>query len=442
MRILLIVHDVYQDDNAFPLAEGYIASSLRKQGNEVQILCMDVFHQSNEWLARFLKHNKFDIIGIGFMAARFRETILPLCKTINKHKGNAKLVLGGHCPSAIPKYVLGTTNADAVVVGEGEFAITQDMKGIKLGKLNGNINNLPFPAWNLTPMKHYITCKQYPGQKQNENSISIVTSRGCVNKCSFCYRMTKGLKMRGIKNVVDEIEKLYYGYNVHYFEFTDECFVPHKKRLERLREELDERNLSIHYWCAVRTNLVDEDTLNLLKETGCKFINYGFESMDWNVLDMMHKNTTPEDNIQAARLTKEKGILFGMNFIWGMPGDTVETLNQNKEFIMKYNTYGQIRTIRPVTPFPGCELYYKAINEGLLEGEEDFFNRFKNSDKITVNYTNLTDNEMYDALYKTNSELIDDQLQGKQAEQMKNNFYRLYYEPNYVFRGARHYEKM
>ena len=81
---------------------------------------MDVFHYTNDDLGKYLRHNEYDTIGLGFMAARFRDTVLPLCKTINKNKGNSKLILGGHCPSAIPEYILETTGADCIVTGESE----------------------------------------------------------------------------------------------------------------------------------------------------------------------------------------------------------------------------------------------------------------------------------------------------------------------------------
>lgn len=106
-RVLFIIHDVYQEDNSFPLGIAYLAAVLRKQGVKVRICCQDLFHYSNKELAKvFLKNDSYDLIGIGFLAARFRETILGLCATVNKFKKNAWLILGGHGPTPIPEYVL------------------------------------------------------------------------------------------------------------------------------------------------------------------------------------------------------------------------------------------------------------------------------------------------------------------------------------------------
>ena len=86
-KVLFIIHDVYQEDNDFPIGIGYMAAILKKEGVEVKVCCQDVFHYSDEALAEsFLKNENYDIIGFGFLAARFKETVVGLCETINKYK--------------------------------------------------------------------------------------------------------------------------------------------------------------------------------------------------------------------------------------------------------------------------------------------------------------------------------------------------------------------
>ena len=110
-KTLFIIHDLYQEDNHFPLGPAYMAAVLKKSGVEVSIYCQDIFHYTNGELADFLQKNEFDLIGVGFLAARFKETIIGLCNTINKYKKNAWLVLGGPGPTPIPEYVLKKTKA-------------------------------------------------------------------------------------------------------------------------------------------------------------------------------------------------------------------------------------------------------------------------------------------------------------------------------------------
>ena len=446
MKVLFIVHDVYQEDNQFPLGIAYLASVLRNNGDDVEIYCMDIFHFSNKQLADHLDKNEYDMIGLGFMSARFM-TILSLCKIVNEHKKKARFVLGGPGPSATPEYILGKTDVDAIAVGEAEKMILDIHDGVNRSTPVENLDSLPLPAWDLFPMDKYTTCMHVPDMSNTDKFFTIISSRGCCNKCSFCFRMEKGLRLRSIPNVINEIKILNKKYGVNYFLFADEFFALSKKRIEDFKHGLEENNLNIKYWCSSRVKGVDSEVLQLMKDSGCRLINYGFESMDADVLKEMNKNTTPEDNENAAMLTKEAGIPFGLNFIWGFSNDTADTLWKNVDFIKKYNPYGQLRTIRVVTPYPGSPLYYDAIKKGLLESPDDFYNRFKNSDLITVNFTGISDRKCYDLLYTTNRELILDHQKNSdmsfiEAANIINAFKNLYYNQNYVFRGARHYVKV
>lgn len=479
MKALLIVHDNYQEDNRFPLGTAYISSILHSLDVEVQVYCMDVFHYTNEDLAKFLSLYSFDIIGLSFMASRFRETILDLCKIIDENKKGAWFIVGGHMPSALPQYTLEKTGADIVVIGEAEETIKDivtvlqnnrlthfrpyikedllEVDGICYRYNNQNcitapkqsrkdLSTIPLPDWELFPIEKYSTCIKFHEHEDTDRYMSIVTSRGCVNSCNFCYRMTNGYRLRPIKDVIEEINILNHSFGINYFEIQDEMFIISKKRLIEFRDGLKKEGLKIKFTCDGRVNFVDEEILDLLKECGCKFLNFGFESMEQKVLDNMNKHTTVEQNIRAAELTKKSGIAMGLNFIWGNIGDDVNSLRKNVDFIKKYNTYFQLRTIKPVTPYPGCELYRIAIKRGLLKDDDDFFNKFRNSDLLTVNFTELSDKNFYVLLYEANSELIEDHYKHttgdmKEAEHYKKILLDLYSGKGGKFRGFRSYRR-
>lgn len=198
-RVLLIIHDNYQEDNVFPLGPGYLAAVLKRAGAEVCVYCMDVFHHTNYELADYLSDNEFDLIGLGFMSARFKRTVEELCRIINKNKKHGWLVLGGHGPTATPEYILKTTQADVVVLGEAEETIVNllhykttkeniaDTKGLGF-RFNDKIivnerrrpiiklDTLPFPAWELFPMEQYTTSLKFIGMKDGDKAFPVVTS--------------------------------------------------------------------------------------------------------------------------------------------------------------------------------------------------------------------------------------------------------------------------
>ena len=469
-KVLLIVHDVYQKDNQFLSGIGYLAAVLKKEKVDVKICCQDIFHYSNEELAKlFLKNTRYDLIGVGFMAARFKETILDLCSTINKFKKDAWLILGGPGPTPIPEYILKKTDADIIALGEAEETIIEVLKckldNGDLSQIKGiayqnshniiinerrkpimNLDSIPFPEWSLFPIEKYATCLRPVGADKNDKILGMLTSRGCINQCNFCYRMEKGIRFRSVENVIEEIKILKEKYGINYFHFHDELFNFPKKRIFDFYESLRKNNLKIKFWCNARVDVLDKETAICLKESGCKFLNFGMESSDQNVLNLMNKNTTVEQNIKAAEITRKVGIGIGLNFLWNNKGDTEESLQNNVRLIKKYNSYDQIRTIRPATPYPGCELYYEAIRMGLLSGPEDFFNKFKNSDLLTVNFTDIPKEKFYKLLFEANKELIIDYFMHttknmSSANRLIKNFYDLYFNNKINFRGARHYAK-
>ena len=107
------------------------------------------------------------------------------------------------------------------------------------------------------------------------------------------------------------------------------------------------------------------------------------------------------------------------------------------DFLLKYGDHSQMRTIRPVTPYPGCELYFYAIEKGLLKDCEDFYeNKHINSDLLSVNFTNLTDEEFHRALLKANTILINDYFDYVKTKSLERAE-KLYLEKDASFRGFR-----
>lgn len=387
---------------------------------------------------------------------------------INKNKKKAWLVLGGHGPSPIPEYILRTTEADIVIIGEAENTITDllnckinqgdlsRMDGIayikdnvyqqtKPHKMITKLDELPLPLWEIFPMEKYTNCLKFFNQKPDEKSFSIITSRGCINRCNFCYRMEPGIRLRSVNKIVDEIKILYDRYGVNCYFFMDELFVVSKERLLEFEKELKANNLKIKYSCNARVDIFDEEIVEILKRTGCRFINVGFESSDDNVLRLMKKHTTVEQNIRVLEMIKRLGgIGLGLNFIWNNFGDNEQTLRKDAELIKKYNIYYNCRTIRPVTPYPGSDLYYKLIEMGKIKGPEDFFDRFKNSDLLFINLMDMTDERAYKLLLEVNTDLLFDHYRhtGKDSEVaniLVKQLSDLYAGKDIKFRGVRRY---
>ena len=174
-----------------------------------------------------------------------------------------------------------------------------------------------------------------------------------------------------------------------------------------------------------------------MKEAGCVFINYGIEAFDDVILKNMNKALTTQQIIKGIEATLDTGISPGLNITFGNIGETLETLEKGVQFLLKYDDFAQMRTIRPVTPYPGCQLYYDAIEKGLLKDCEDFYeNKCINSDLLSVNFTGLTDNEFHEALHDANTRLLTNYFKNQLKSYLEQTR-KLYYERDANFRGYR-----
>jgi radical SAM superfamily enzyme YgiQ (UPF0313 family) len=195
--------------------------------------------------------------------------------------------------------------------------------------------------------------------------------------------------------------------------------------------------LNIKWDCNGRLNYATPEVLNLMKKSGCVFINYGIESYDDDMLRRMNKSLTKEQITKGIDATLAAGISPGFNIIFGNIGESKEVLMKSVEFLLNYDDGSQMRTIRPVTPYPGSPLYYYAIEKGLLEGPEDFYERkHLNSDLLAVNFTDLSDDEFHDALIEANEILLNNYFKRKEI-QVKEQLVNLYKKKDVSFRGFR-----
>jgi radical SAM superfamily enzyme YgiQ (UPF0313 family) len=434
-KILLIAYDNDSYIHWPPQGLMYLASAL--QGHKVTIYSQDVYHWPEEHLTDYLDWNDFDVVGLGFVGGYYQYAkALKISRAVRAAKRRVHYILGGHGPSPEPEYFLGKMEADAVVCGEGERAVHEAIRrdGIFRGHRIEDIDSIPFPAWNLFPMDYYTLMRE-PHIRNNERCFPVITARGCPFKCNFCYRMDTGVRLRSAESIVEEVQKLKADYGVSYIAFNDELLMTSEARTYELCEAF--MGLGIRWNCMGRLNFAKPELIQTMKRAGCVFINYGIECLDDQCLKNMNKNLTVEQITKGIEATLSAGVSPGFNIIFGNIGESEKTLQAGVDFLLKYDDHSQLRTIRPVTPYPGSPLYYHAIEKGLLGDVADFYeNRHKNSDLPAVNFTNLPDAELNKCLYDANVALLENYHNHKFLEQ-RAQLHDLYFNNDTSFRGLR-----
>lgn len=461
MKVLLIAYDNDSHISYFPMGLAYIASALRKE-HEVEIYEQDVFHYPEEHLVQYLTENGFDAVGVGGCGGYYQyRKIKKIAQAIDKVRPKPFFWMGGHLPSPEPEFFLRKFKADAIVIGEGEETVKEMLQtlqnGEDLGKVDGiayscageyklnkgrelikNINEIPWPAWDLFTMEHHILTP-LPNADRSDRGMDMISGRGCPFRCNFCYRMDEGFRPRSNESIIKEMIYLRDFYHINRIDFIDDLLVSSIDRVIGFCKDLIEQKVNMKWSCNGRLNYASKDKkmLELMKESGCVFINYGIESIDDEALRRMNKALTVDMIVKGVENTIDCGISPGLNIIFGNLGETRETLERDVEFLLKYDDHAQNRTIRPVTPYPGTDLYNYAIKEGFILDIEDFYeNKHRNSDLMTCNFTDLSDDEYYDALYWANSKLLDNHLKFME-EKNRECLNKLYREKDESFRGFR-----
>lgn len=147
------------------------------------------------------------------------------------------------------------------------------------------------------------------------------------------------------------------------FAFVDDTFGVNRTYLHSLCRSLSENCPGIKWNCTTRADLLDEESVKLMKEAGCATIEIGLESGSNRILQEIRKGSTVEQAITAARIVKKHGIVVRTNVLLGLPMETEQTLNGTIRVIGKIE--GRLN-YSIFTPYPGSEAYDYCKEAGLI----------------------------------------------------------------------------
>ncbi len=334
-----------------PLGLGYLSSYLKKHGHETKIIDGLNLSLNNDEIVERCK--KADLVGIAALSDYFNE-VIDLSHRLKKI--GKKVVIGFAMASSEPELTLQETKADYVVISEGEITMfelveaiengnrVENIHGLYIGKDKAfihrkfidNLDSLPFPDWEqLDPRKY----KKAPhgGLVKAFPVAPMTTTRGCPFECTFCASpkiWDKKIRYRSPNNVTDEIEFLAKEFQVKEIHFEDDNLTLKREHIEGICYSILERGLKI-FWAlpnGIRVDTVTPSLLRLMKESGCYSIAYGIESGSQEILKNIKKKTKIETIEYAVNEAYKAGIITQGFFIFGLPGETSETIKATMDF--------------------------------------------------------------------------------------------------------------
>jgi len=288
-------------------------------------------------------------------------------------------ILGGAHVSAIPERTLEAfPEIDFGIVGEGEislFELLDRLEGAlpyesvpglayrRDGKIRANprapyiddLDSLPTPAWDLLPDFPHNFQPSLFGYPRTPVA-TLITSRGCPFSCTFCDRSTSGRKgrMHSVEEVVRLCRELV-DRGTRHIMFLDDLFTVRKDRVRQLCEAFLDAGFDFTWSCNSHPNLLDLDTMRLMKRAGCWQIAYGVESGSQRILDVVKHEVRLPRLHETLRMTRAAGIRARGFLMLGHPTEGVDSLAETEAFLRSVEL--DLCQITKFTPYPGTPAY-------------------------------------------------------------------------------------
>ena len=463
MKILFINPSLrLGSDHLFlPVGLGYVMTYIKQAGYSFDLLDIDGRQLQDDFVENYFKENKYDVICLGSIVTHYRW-IKWCINTIKKHQPTVKVIVGNSVGGSIPEVLFETTGVDIVVYGEAEITMKEVLDALRakdsLGEVNDpvvevphankgyratikgtgipgiiyrnkenliinngkrkavkNIDDFPFPDWELFDVKHYLKTGMKHGAshawfypKDKAVTMPINTARGCVFKCTFCHYVFwhDPYRHRSAENVISEIKLYKEKYGANFFNFWDELSFHKIGPAEKFLDQLIEADLKVHWTCAIRADLMgkDEDAkgnpiprerrLNLAKkfvQAGCVSAGYSLESGNDKILETMNKKVKSKYFHEQVKICREAGLITNTSLVIGYPEETKETIDETMGKLEALNVYPSAGFLLPL---PETGMWDHAINNGFIKDIDKFLTDITERQDFSLNMTSIDEEEL------------------------------------------------
>jgi radical SAM superfamily enzyme YgiQ (UPF0313 family) len=383
MRVLLINPSYpFEEFPRLLVTLPYVASALRADGHEVEILDLLLARTTPDKIERRMARLRPQLVGITSVTLN-HHIASSIAEVVRKCDPSVPIAMGGpHVSFEIEGSFRDLPALDFIGIGEGEHTMRElaralegrmdlrDVRGLALRDgdrivrtaprpLEDDLDELPPPARDLVPLKRYLAF---------DSHASVVTSRGCPYSCIFCSAPAwtgRQVRYRTPSLCVDEIEELA---AMGFTEITieDDLFTLYRKHFLAVCNDLIRRKTGIRWNAFSRVDTISPEIVRTMADAGCQAICFGVESGSQEILDLVKKKSNLQKVKEAMRMTQDVGITALASFIIGLPGETEETLRKTVEFANElHDEFGSLYGFHILAAFPGTEVRERAADYGL-----------------------------------------------------------------------------
>lgn len=330
---------------AEPLDVLSIATIIKQRYKNTEVIDMDILRMNNN-INNYLSDNNIVVFVYDYQiplhTSEAKYNIFEIIKNVNKP---CKFIMIGKTSTFHYQEFI-DNGIDIIIKGIAENVINDCINNIdSLNKLKAipnliindinkiiktkdkkdyiTYNNLPIPDRSLVNINEYMDTR------------TIITSRGCINKCNFCTTpfFFGPWSSKSYLEVVNEIEYLVNNFQTKKIIFLDDNFPVDKLRVINICKELKKRKIKCLFGCLCSINCFDEDLMKLMYEAGFRWLHFGIESGSERILKMMNKPINTSETITVINKVKRMGFRVRTSIILDYPTTTKEDLLKTKELL-------------------------------------------------------------------------------------------------------------
>ncbi len=411
MKVLLINAEAFHIKHkaAIPLGLLSIATYLTKNGHTVRIFDRTVENGSVKKIADSFSP---DIIGVAAPSFKCFSDAIQISKLMKKK--NLPVVWGGPITSLTPEIVLKSGVVDYVVMGEGEITflalITAIDEKTALRNIDGlafiengeiiinkdrefaNLADLPIIDFSFVDPKKYFV-----SNFGCERMLHIYSSKGCVSKCTYCYNpyFSKCVwRPRPTDYYLSEIKYLSESCGMDGVCFADDLLSPNNEYLFAFCNKIIESGIKFIWGCEFRADMCTKENLQLMYDSGCRWIYFGIESGSEDRQELIKKRLNLAKAKETIKYCNEIGIVSTTSFIIDFPDETEEELMKTIKYIKDLKSNILIPSF--YGPIPKSEIYESLIKNKKLSIPQSYkeWEKFKMMDLFGENYSKVPDREL------------------------------------------------
>lgn len=383
-----------------PSLAGLFATYLRQRGLSVEIVDAPAHNLSPAGVAETIRDN-FEpalivMVVYGFQPSASTQNMTAAgetCSAIKALRGDLRIMMTGTHPAALPERTLLEEKIDFVCDREGPETILLTAQALKArsadfskipslwyrdgaairsnapGELMDDLDgNMPGVAWDLLPMDKYRAhnwhCFEHIHQR--EPYVSMHTSLGCPYRCAFCCINApfgkSSYRMWSPETVIKEIDLLVDQHGVKNIKFVDEMFVLNRNHVLGICDHIIERGHKLNIWAYARVDTVKDEFLDKLARAGFRWLALGIESGSKHVRDGVEKGRFGSTEIlKVVRKIQDAGINVIGNYIFGLPDDTHESMQETLDLALEANC--EFANFYCAMAYPGSKLYGLAVEK-------------------------------------------------------------------------------